>query len=102
MSNASMRVKGLGEIDRRIIDKFLQFGHLPHLLKGEHLIFPVSVDSQTSGIITAILEAQQACSMETVNRPRYGSMRGGELGMVQLGNWLVKKAARKGMMIDND
>jgi hypothetical protein len=71
MSNAGMRVKGLGEIHRRIIDKLPQLGHLPHLLKGKHLILPVAVDSQTSGIITAIFETQQAYSIETVNRLYY-------------------------------
>jgi hypothetical protein len=43
-----------------LFDKLSQRGDFAHLLDGEDLVFSVAVDSQTRGIVAAILETRQS------------------------------------------
>lgn len=59
VSNPRMRFEGLGQVQVRLVDGFLQLGDLSDLLEGKDFIFLVTVDGQTGGIITTVLQPQQ-------------------------------------------
>lgn len=54
-----MRFEGLGQVQVRLVDGFLQLGDLSDLLEGKDFTFLVTVDGQTGGIITTVLQPQQ-------------------------------------------
>ena len=54
VSNASMRIEGLGQVDTRLSNELLQLGHLANLLEGKDFIFLVSVDGQTCRVVPAV------------------------------------------------
>ncbi len=67
VSNASVRVEGLGQIRLGFVDELLQLRHLSNLFERKDLILLVSVDRQTGRIITTILETGETCSARLVS-----------------------------------
>lgn len=51
-----MGFEGLAQVQVCLIDGFLQLGDLSDFLEGKHFIFLVTVDGQTGGIITTVLQ----------------------------------------------
>ena len=55
VSNTSVRVKDLVEVKVLLLDELLQRGDLADLLDGVDLVLLVTVDGETSRVITAVL-----------------------------------------------
>lgn len=60
MSDASMRLKRLGQIGLIVCDKLLQLAHLADFLEGADLALLVAVHGQTSRVIASIFQPRKS------------------------------------------
>jgi len=59
--NAGVRVEDLGQVKVLLIDQLLQRGDLADLLDGKDLVLLVAINGEPGGVVTAVLEALEAC-----------------------------------------
>jgi hypothetical protein len=60
VSDTAVRIEHLVEVDLGLVDELPQLRHLADLLECEDLILLVAIDSETGGVVPAVLETGQA------------------------------------------
>lgn len=54
--NTAVRFKGFGHINAGVVNEFPKLDNLAHLFECEDFISLVTVNSQTGGVVTSVLE----------------------------------------------
>jgi hypothetical protein len=55
VSNASVRIEDLLDVDAALVDHLLEFRDLADLFEGKHLILLVTVDGEAGGVVATVL-----------------------------------------------
>lgn len=61
VSNARVGLESFGQVRFALRNKLLQLSNLAHFLVGSDFLLLVTIDSQTSRVVTAIFESRKSC-----------------------------------------
>lgn len=66
MCDTRMRVEDLGKVWILLLDKLLELCNLAYFLEGEHFIFLVAIDRQTSRIVASVFQARESWASQMI------------------------------------
>jgi hypothetical protein len=64
VGNTGVCVKDLCKIGLLLLDELLQLGDLANLLEGKDLVFLVTIDGNTGGVVATVFETGETCVWE--------------------------------------